>query len=94
MRGTTYSFDRTKTGFVQIFRSKIQDFFQTFLPKTIVYFFRFKVTKWVVNRDLEKRGNNLFSRCTANVSNHGTMWTNESYETSHSVIKCLGYGRD
>ena len=38
------------------FGSKIQDFFQTF-SKTIAYFSRPKVTKLVVNRDLEKSGN-------------------------------------
>lgn len=48
----------------------------------------------MVNRGLEKRGTNLFSRCTANISNHGTMWTYQSYETSPSVIKCLGYRQD
>ena len=38
-------FNMQFSGFkVQIFGSKIQDFFQTF-PKTIDYFFRLKVTK-------------------------------------------------
>ena len=27
-------------------------------------------------------------------SNHGAMQTKENYKTSHSVIKCLSYGRD
>ena len=62
VRPTVFSFRITKCltqnlikGFVQIFASKIQDFFQTF-SKTILYFSRLKVDKYmqVINRDLEK----------------------------------------
>ena len=51
-------------GFVQIFGSKIQDFFQTF-SKTIISFSRLKVIKQVSNRDLKKSRNKALStmRC-------------------------------
>ena len=44
---------------MQIFAFKVQDFFQPF-SKTTLYFSRLKVTKQVINRDLEKCRNQAF----------------------------------
>ena len=49
----------TSTTFVQFFESTIQDFFQNF-SKTILYFSRLKVSKKVINRDIENRRNRAF----------------------------------
>ena len=37
--------DNSTPGFVQIFESKIQDFFQTFFSKTMISFSRHKIIK-------------------------------------------------
>ena len=54
----------SRSGFVEIFEYKIQEFFH-FFSKTIISFSRLKFIKWVIYGDLEKRRNKAFSmmRC-------------------------------
>ena len=55
----TFGTKRVNTVFVQIFGSKIlKDFGQPFFQQ--YFFFRLKVIKQVINRDLKKRRNNAF----------------------------------
>ena len=59
-----------------------------------------RLTKKVFNRDLEKHRKQAFvmihCKCTVTKvqCGHTVKENYETYETSHSVIKCFGYGRD
>ena len=54
-----WNLEKLSAGFMQIFGSEIQDFFQTF-SKTIIFFCRLNVIKQVINRDCKKCRNTTF----------------------------------
>jgi len=53
------------TGFVQIFASKIQGFFQTFFQNKNFFFPDSRLSNRVINKDLKKHRNKAFLWCAA-----------------------------
>ena len=66
MNTVTCLYDGLKSGFVQIFGSETQDFFQTFFQNN-TFFFQTRGYQNVINRNLKEAGTKLFSWCPANV---------------------------
>ena len=59
----------------------------TFFPDTR------KTNRWSIET-LKNAGTKLFHDALQTYGNHGATRTYKNYKSSHSVIKCLQYGRD